>query len=208
MIAGIDHIVYAAPDLALGIKRVEELLGVEAVVGGQHLGRGTHNALLALGDDIYLEIIAPDPAQTSMSSPLWMRVDAIKEPKLIAWAAQSDDLMGLTGLASGNSISLGKISTGSRNLPDGQVLSWQLTEPNDDTIDWLTPFFIDWGQSPHPAASLPSAGTLISLTGSHPQHEKVQDATELLGYKLPTQRGARVSLNAGIQTNSGIVVLQ
>jgi Glyoxalase-like domain len=45
----IDHLVYAVPDLATAVADVTERFGVRAEPGGQHAGRGTHNALLALG---------------------------------------------------------------------------------------------------------------------------------------------------------------
>jgi hypothetical protein len=48
LLARVDHLVYATSDLQTGVDRIEELLGVLAAPGGQHLGRGTRNALLSL----------------------------------------------------------------------------------------------------------------------------------------------------------------
>jgi hypothetical protein len=59
----IDHLVYAAPNLDSAIDDLEERFGVRATLGGQHPAFGTKNALMSLGTDVYLEIIAPISAK-------------------------------------------------------------------------------------------------------------------------------------------------
>ena len=59
----IDHLIYRAPDLAGAVADLEERLGVRAQAGGQHIGLGTHDALLALGPQTYLEVMRRSPRQ-------------------------------------------------------------------------------------------------------------------------------------------------
>ena len=46
-------------------------------------------------------------------------------------------------------------SAGSRQRPDGVTLRWTLTDPGVSPALSLVPFFIDWADSPHPAATAP-----------------------------------------------------
>ena len=64
----VDHLVYATPDVEQSVAELEARLGVRASPGGQHLGLGTYNALLALGEACYLEIVGPDPLQRAIGA--------------------------------------------------------------------------------------------------------------------------------------------
>ena len=71
----IDHLVFAAPTLAQGIEYIADLTGVTPRPGGKHAGMGTHNALVKLGERLYLEIIAIDPDAPKPARPRWFDLD-------------------------------------------------------------------------------------------------------------------------------------
>ena len=59
--ADLDHLVFTCADLDAGIAWAERTFGVRPVRGGAHPQWGTHNALMSLGRERYLEILAPNP---------------------------------------------------------------------------------------------------------------------------------------------------
>src|SRR5262245_17343313 len=204
----VDHLVYATPDLNRGIEEIEKLLGVRATPGGQHPGRGTHNALLALSPSADLEIIAPDPEQPPPKAPRLFGIDGLKESRLVAWAAKGNDLEQLRREAARNGLRLGEVASGSRNRPDGVLLSWQYTNPQTVLADGIVPFFIDWGKSPHPARTAAGGLSLIDLHAEHPDADRVQKMLRQLGIDLPVQRGSRPALIAVITGPNGRVELR
>ena len=208
LLAKVDHLVYATPDLQRGVERIEQLLGVRAAAGGQHPGRGTRNALLALGPSVYLEIIGPDPEQQKPPQSRPFGIDDLKEPRLAAWAAKSSDLERLAAAARADGVVLGDIAPGSRRRADGVLLSWRYTGPKTVVADGLVPFFIDWGQTPHPAASAPGGVTLVALRAEHPQAAQVQPMLRRLHVDLPVRHGSHSALVATITGPRGRVELR
>jgi len=208
LLARVDHLVYAAPDLNRGAEEIEKLLGVRATPGGQHPGRGTRNALIALGPATYLEIIAPDPDQPPPKTPRPFGIDGLKESRLVTWAAKGVDLERLRDEAARKGARLGEVMSGSRRRPDGTLLSWRYTDPQTVLADGLVPFFIDWGQSPHPAHTAARGASLIALRAEHPEPQRVQRLLRELGLDLLVQPGAAPALVAIIDGPRGRVELR
>ena len=52
----------------------------------------------------------------------------------------------------------------SRETAAGNLLSWRLLFVSDHPYGARMPFFIDWGQSPHPCRDLAVAGSLRQIT--------------------------------------------
>jgi Glyoxalase-like domain len=204
----VDHLVYATPDLARGVDQIERLLGVRAVPGGQHPGAGTRNALIGLGDSAYLEIIGPDAEQPKPDGPRRFGIDGLKAPRLVTWAAKGKDLEALVTNAKSKGIDLGHVQSGSRRRPDGALLSWKLTVSPELNSGGIVPFFIDWGETEHPAASLPQSCVLIALRAEHPDARRIQARLSALGLDLRVDSGAAPALIATIRTARGEIELR
>jgi hypothetical protein len=154
----LDHILVGSPDLDAAIKFIEERTGVRAAFGGVHPGAGTQNALLSLGKNRYLEIIAPDPKQSPTLDARDLR--KLEEPVLVGWAAHPGDIEAFAERLKGESIDVIGPKPGLRKRPDGRVLHWKTLALKDDA-GGLFPFFIEWGAgSMHPSIDAPQGCTL------------------------------------------------
>jgi hypothetical protein len=204
----VDHLVYATPDLSVACADLERLLGVRASPGGQHLGRGTRNALIAVGPSCYLEIIGPDPAQPAPHAPRWFGIDALTTPRLVTWAARGTDLPDLIGRAAIQGVQLGNVSDGMRERADGVVLKWRVTDPAAYFAEAVIPFFIDWGASPHPASSAIVGPALIDLRGEHTNPRHMRELLSAVDVDMPVVAGMQPSLVATFETRSGFVKLR
>jgi hypothetical protein len=208
LLATVDHLVYATPELQVGIQRIESMVGLRATPGGQHPGRGTRNALLSLGPGVYLEIIGPDPEQPTPAQPRPFGIDDLKEPRLVTWAAKANQLEQLASEAGRGGIKLGEVISGTRQRADGVVLSWRYTDPRTVVAGGVVPFFIDWGKTPHPATTATQGASLIGLRAEHPDPQQVQKALDRLGLDLRVQQGPRPALVATVGGPRGRVELR
>ena len=207
-VTGLDHIIYASPDLERAIEKVRALTGVEPVHGGSHPGRGTQNALVSLGPDTYIEILAPDPSQSTEA--LALAADRIPATgRVINWAAKCGDLEEAVKTASRDDLDLGHIEPMSRTLPSGGQLAWRLTR-GALLADGLIPFLIDWGESSHPAVTAPSGCALQYFRAEHPDPVRVRDYLALLGLQdvLSVSQGPVPRILVGLTTPNGHVVLE
>jgi hypothetical protein len=88
----IDHVIYAARDLEAAAARIEDELGLQSVAGGRHIGQGTHNRIVPLGNG-YLEILAVakpgEAAASDLGRALSARLDLVGEG-LFGWAVAVD----------------------------------------------------------------------------------------------------------------------
>jgi glyoxalase-like protein len=204
----LDHLVYATPDVETTAADLAKRLGVPATQGGRHPGRGTYNALFGLGDRSYLEVIGPDPAQPLPAKPRWFGINALTAPRLVTWAAKSPRLEERIASAATRGVRLGAAMARSRVQPDGKWLQWKLTDPDTVIADGIVPFYIDWGDGPHPADSLPPGLALDRLSAEHPDAHEVRRILAALGLTLTVDEGPRPALIATLEGPNGRIELR
>jgi hypothetical protein len=92
---------------------------------------------------------------------------------------------------------------------DGHVdRHWRFTSPFTVVAEGIVPFFIDWGQTPHPSSTAAPGLTLIDLRAEHPDPKPVQKMLSQLGLDLPLQAGSKPVLIATITGPRGVVELR
>ena len=205
----VDHLLLGASDLDQGIAYVEQQTGVRARVGGSHPGVGTRNALLSLGGRQYLEIIAPDPSQSSFGFQIDLR--RLAAPKLVTWAAATTDLDGVVARARAADFGVFGPRDGSRVRPDGVTLRWRTAGISGGAagsdVD-AVPFFIQWAaDSVHPSEDAPQGCRLAAFEIQHPDPSKVKDTLRRLGIDADPSTAPQAALKATIDTPRGRVVL-
>jgi len=203
----IDHLVVTAPTLESGADFVWRALGVLPGPGGAHPRMGTHNLLLRLGESMFLEVIAPDPAALRPDRPRWFGLDdpeMLRAPRLAAWIARTD---GLRDCPAELLAVVGPIETMTRGARE-----WLITIPADGALPLggAMPMLIEWQSPRTPAgAGLADAGcALASLMLSHPAPNRCDTMLALAGLvdRVEIRAGAP-GLQADIVTPHGLRTL-
>ena len=120
MLLGVDHLVIGVGDLGAAIRDYAAL-GFSVVPGGRHAA-GTHNALIALADGAYLELIAfhePDPAHR-----WWAALE--RGGGLVDYCLQTDDLAADTRAFRRAGVAMTDPTPSVRTRPDGYPVRWVL----------------------------------------------------------------------------------
>lgn len=179
--AHLDHIVIAAPSLEAGAEYVRAVLGVEPQAGGEHPRMGTHNRLLLLGGDAYLEVIAVNPGAPPPARPRWFQLDDSdlhQSPRLATWVVRTNDIH---AAVAASPIPLGKVEAMTRG-----TLEWLITVPEDGRLllDGMAPVLIQWPEGVHPTRTLEDRGCrLVELQGLHPAADTIDRLLAAIGFK-------------------------
>lgn len=197
-----DHLAIAAETLTDGAAYVERALGAPLATGGEHPLMGTHNRLLSLGPEAYLEVIAINPAAPAPTRPRWFGLDAFSGRAVLqSFVVQVPDLAAALRTApagSGQPVSLARGD-----------LRWRMAIPDTGQLpyDGVFPALIEWQGTAHPAPRLPDHGVrLHRLTLVHPDAAELRRAVARIvtDARIVVESGPAPALRAEFDTPHGV----
>lgn len=206
----IDHLVVGALNLQQGVSYVKEVLGVDIPYGGMHVQMGTHNHLMQLGEDVFLEVISINPDMQPPKAPRWYGLDdpfirrqIEKRPVFLTWVVNTKNI--------NEFIQKANISFGVPELITRGELRWYFGVPDDGRLiaGGMLPYVIEWQTDSHPASNMADVGCrLKSLEIHHPFPSWIKSVLTSVGaydlvkvYALPKNEAPH--LIANIDTLSG-----
>src|SRR3546814_3543188 len=143
---------------------------------------GTHNMVLRLGDDVYLEVIAINPKALPLDRPRWFELDGSpsRSPRLATWVARANNIY---DACAASPLSLGNIEAMTRG-----ELQWKISIPADGRLamQGIAPALIQWETDTHPAGGMPDAGcSLVRVEAFHSDVQAGRDLLEKIGFEGP-----------------------
>ena len=200
-----DHLLLGVSDLDHGIEWVDRRTGVRPALGGVHPGRGTRNALVSIGGAHYLEIIAPDPAQTGVNPQF--QLNTFVEPRLINFAVRTSDIEQTAASLRSGGVHVIAVRDGSRRTPAGALLRWKTlgveSKFRSGEIDPI-PFFIEWASdSTHPSKEAPGGCTAEDLRFEHPRAAELSAALLAMGLEANVTAADQARIVAVLRTPKG-----
>ena len=95
----LDHIVFGAYTLEEGTEFVENLLKAKLSDIGYHKDMGTHNRVIRISDEVYLEVVAIDPQLKNLKNKKWFNLDNFdlqsklkKSPQIIGYVIEINNI--------------------------------------------------------------------------------------------------------------------
>lgn len=151
----LDHLVLGIDDLEKGVDDVQRLTGVQPKFDGRDTRLGTQSAVIGLGGEAFLEIMAPDPkADPSAIDPelkaLFLdRLATFESLTPFRWAVGSTNLEKTKWLARRAGSHTTDAADGSRQRGWGRTVDWtwmRVYRPESR----VTPLFVQWSADTRP----------------------------------------------------------
>lgn len=207
----VDHLILGIDSLERGIELLQRATGLLAVPGGVHPGRGTQNALLSLGDGRYLELLAPNPADTAARAGQTAEeraryFGAFRVPTPIGWAVLTTDAAAERARLVRRGLPASDVRPGSRLRPDGQTLRWSTVDPWGGVERDVLPFVIQWAaDAPHPAAAAPAGCRFVGMAIESPAADSLRALFDKAAWPVPVRPGTTERLEFTLDCPRGRV---
>ena len=141
----LDHIVIGVRNLDDAVARYQGL-GFDARLGGRHIGRGTHNAIVRFGLD-YLELVSVCDETEARAAGRGDLVDFLAAHEgPVGYALATSDIAAEAARLRAAGLAVNGPVPMERMRPDGTRLSWRLVIPGGGADRRPWPFFIQWDQ--------------------------------------------------------------
>jgi hypothetical protein len=202
----VDHLVIGISSLELGASEIASLCGVRAVFGGGHPDMGTHNALITIGPQAYLEVLAPQPDAVLL--PELGVLHSLDSLTPMTWAVATNDAPATRQRLREAGFESSAPNPGTRTTPEGTTLRWYAFIVNlpDKT---MAPFFIQWDPaSPHPAATSPPGCTLAGIEIRTPDADTLQRLVDVLGVAVTVSKSEQPQMVVRLSGARGPVELR
>lgn len=166
----LDHVVLGIDDLDKGIEALEQLTGVRATFEGRDARLGTQSAVIGLGENAFLEIMAPDPkADPALVDPEFKskfldRLEGFEALTPFLWAIGTSNLERSRWYARRAGTYTSDINSGARKRSWGRSTEWSwahVTRP----YTYVMPIFVQWNADAKPPQErAPEGCRLVQLT--------------------------------------------
>ena len=206
----IDHFVIGTSNLISGTRILENILKSRFSSGGEHKIMATHNNLLKLQSNFYLEIIANNQKADTPSRRRWFSLDEkiikekiYKSPRLLCWVLKVDNIeeaVKKCGYYPGEIIELSR-----------DDLEWKVTIPFNGKLieNGVLPILIEWKNNKHPTKKLSkSKVSIYKLSLFHPEPKKIKKIiNNLVNSEFIEISKGIPKIELSLSTQNGIVII-
>lgn len=199
----LDHFAVATPSLDVAADEFAQRTGIRPSAGGSHPGKGTRNALVSLGPQLYLAIDGPDPAQPLVGNTgAWMR--ELIQPLANVYVVRTDDIeLAMKGLEKlGYSCEIERLN---RLRPNGAEVAWLSLVVRGHDFGRAMPIITQWLTSDHPERDAPQGCRLETFLVRHPEAVALSAVFSQIGLSIAVTPAAEAGLHLSIRGSRGAV---
>jgi len=202
----IDHILLLVADLLDYQTRFEEVTQVAPTYGGVHPSARASNALVDMGNGTYLEIIGP--ALDGTEGPLTETLKQLDEPRLSWFAIRSEDLeQDIVRLEAAGFTHSGINEIEFESELRSKISYSGVVAVNHEWGDQM-PFFINWGDTPHPTTTSAGGLEMTSFTVFHPDAQALTKVYNELNVGVAVEEAAVPGFRLTFSSPGGDVVYE